>query len=225
MHIAEGFLPPIWAILWTLLSLPFVAYGIQKLNKTTKENPESKSLIVVSGAFIFVLSSLSIPSIVGTSSHPLGITISSVLFGPFITAVLSTIVLFYQALFLGHGGLTTLGANIFSMGIIGPFVAYWTYKWCQKLNINALISIFIATITCNIATYLITAIQLVTAIIYLPNAVSFIDAFMPIIIIFTTIQTSIAVVEGIITAVIFKFIIDVKSSVLIQLKVIKEVKS
>lgn len=35
-------------------------------------------------------------------------------------AVLGTITLLFQALLLAHGGLTTLGANVFSMAIAAP---------------------------------------------------------------------------------------------------------
>lgn len=82
---------------------------------------ESKALIAVSGAFMFILSSLKLPSVTGSCSHPTGNGFGAVLFGPAVTAVLASIVLIFQALLLAHGGITTLGANIFSMGIVGPF--------------------------------------------------------------------------------------------------------
>ncbi len=44
----------------------------------------------------------------------------SIIFGPWITSVMAMIVLVYQAIFLAHGGLTTLGANTFSHGHCWP---------------------------------------------------------------------------------------------------------
>ena len=73
-------------------------------------------------AYVFVLSALKIPSVTGSCSHPTGTGLSASLFGPSVTAVLGTIVLLFQALLLAHGGLTTLGANVFSMAIAGPFI-------------------------------------------------------------------------------------------------------
>jgi cobalt/nickel transport system permease protein len=64
-------------------------------------------LLAVSGAFIFVLSSLKMPSVTGSCSHPTGTGMGAILFGPWMTSVLSIIVLIYQAIFLAHGGLTT----------------------------------------------------------------------------------------------------------------------
>jgi len=63
MHIMEGFLPLEWCLFWYVVALPVVAYGVIQIKKITDENPESKPLLAVSGAFIFVLSSLKLPSV------------------------------------------------------------------------------------------------------------------------------------------------------------------
>ena len=115
MHIFEGFLPGPWWQIWWILSIPVLAYGIFRLNRLVKEKPEVLPLIAVSGAVIFVLSSLKLPSVTGSTSHPTGTGMAVILFGPAITSVLSAIVLLYQALFLAHGGITTFGANLMSM--------------------------------------------------------------------------------------------------------------
>ena len=84
------------------------------------------------GAFAFVLSALKIPSAFGSCSHPTGVGLGAILFGPTATAVLGLIVLLFQALLLAHGGLTTLGANVFSMAIVGPFVSFGLYALLKK---------------------------------------------------------------------------------------------
>ena len=142
MHIMEGFLPTPWWQIWFAVSIPVILYGIHKLNRLVKEKREILPLLAVAGAFIFVLSSLKLPSVTGSCSHPTGTGIAAIMFGPAITAVLSTIVLIYQALFLAHGGLTTLGANVFSMGIVGPVVSYLIYKAGMKAKINFLFCCF-----------------------------------------------------------------------------------
>ena len=94
--------------------------------------------------FMFVLSSLKLPSVTGSCSHPCGNGLGAALFGPAVTAVLATIVLLFQAILLAHGGLTTLGANIFSMGIVGPLAAWLIYKGLTKANVSSTIAIFFA---------------------------------------------------------------------------------
>ena len=90
----------------------------------------------MSGAFIFVISSLKIPSVTGSCSHMTGTGLGAILFGPSAVSILGLIVLLFQALLLGHGGLTTIGANTFSMAIAGPFVSWGIYLLCQKLKVN-----------------------------------------------------------------------------------------
>ena len=151
MHIMEGFLPWQWCLLWYLLSVPVFAYGVFQIKQITDKNPESKPLLAVSGAFIFVLSSLKLPSVTGSSSHPTGSGLSAVLFGPAVTCVLASIVLVFQALLLAHGGITTLGANIFSMGIVGPLAAWIIYKSIIKIGLSSSIAVFFAAFqqTCS----------------------------------------------------------------------------
>src|SRR5690606_35385169 len=111
MHIMEGFLPSPWWQAWFAVSIPVIMYGIYKMNKLVNEKREILPLLAVAGAFVFVLSSLKLPSVTGSCSHPTGTGVAAIIFGPAISAVLGTIVLLYQALFLAHGGLTTLGAT------------------------------------------------------------------------------------------------------------------
>ncbi|MDK2795940.1 MAG: cobalt/nickel transport system permease protein [Archaeoglobaceae archaeon] len=128
MHIMEGFLPAEWCAFWYAMAIPFLLYGAWKAKKEIERNPKAKSLLAVSLGFIFVLSALKLPSVTGSCSHPTGTGVAVVLFGPSITAFLSSIALLYQALLLAHGGLTTLGANTVSMGIVGPFFGLIAYK-------------------------------------------------------------------------------------------------
>ena len=68
MHIMEGFLPPLWCLFWYILMIPVVAWGLIQIKRTFEKTPESKALLAVSGAFMFVLSSLKMPSVTGSCS-------------------------------------------------------------------------------------------------------------------------------------------------------------
>ena len=128
MHIMEGFLPVKWALIWWVIFIPFFVIGLKNITKIVKEKPKKKLLLALCGAFVFVLSALKIPSVTGSCSHPTGVGLAAVLFGPSVTVVLGTIVLIFQALLLAHGGITTLGANSFSMAIVGPLVSFGVWK-------------------------------------------------------------------------------------------------
>ena len=127
MHIMEGFLPLEHAVGWTVASAPFVAWGVASIKKQIANNPEQRMLLGVGTAFAFVLSALKLPSVTGSCSHPTGTGLGALLFGPAAMAPVGLVVLLFQALLLAHGGLTTLGANVFSMAIVGPFVAWVIY--------------------------------------------------------------------------------------------------
>ena len=106
MHIMEGFLDPIWCAVWFIIAIPFVVLGAKRIVELVREHPEQKMTVALSGAFIFLLSSLKIPSVTGSSSHPTGTGFAVVLYGVCVTSFLATIVLIFQALLLAHGGLT-----------------------------------------------------------------------------------------------------------------------
>jgi len=213
----EGFLPLYWCVLWYAISLPVVAYGAYKMNIMIKENREILPLLAVSGAFIFVLSSLKMPSVTGSCSHPTGTGIGAILFGPWITSVLSTIVLIFQAVFLAHGGLTTLGANTFSMGIVGPIVGYLVFKTCMKQNVNLYLTVFLAALFADWFTYIVTSIELALAF---PAAsgglLASLEAFMGV---FALTQIPLAIVEGAVSALLFKYIVQLRGDVLLKLNV------
>jgi cobalt/nickel transport system permease protein len=213
----EGFLPLQWCAFWYALSLPVVAYGAYKMNKLIKGDRDVLPLLAVSGAFVFVLSSLKMPSVTGSCSHPTGTGLGAILFGPWITSVMAMIVLIYQAIFLAHGGLTTLGANTFSMGIAGPIVAVLTYKAAMKSRINLYIAVFLAATFADWATYLVTSIQLALAFPAASGGV--LASFWAFAAVFAITQVPLAIVEGVVTALMFKYIVQLRSDVLLKLNV------
>lgn len=218
MHIAEGFLPPVWAAIWTVFSLPFVAYGTYRVAKFARESPDRMAMLALAGAFMFVLSALKLPSVTGSTSHPTGTGIAIVLFGPAVTAVLSAIVLLYQALLLAHGGLTTLGANVASMGIIGPFVGWLGYRVVRDHS-GVVTGTFVATVLADWTTYLVTSAQLGAAFPAGDGIGGVFAATGNFAAIFAVTQLPIGIVEGMIAAAMIKQLIAVKPAVEAKLEV------
>lgn len=204
MHIAEGFLPKMWALLWTLVFLPFLVFGIMKLNKQFKEDVSNKLLFALMAAFAFTLSSLKIPSIVGSCSHPTGMGLGAILLGPLSMVVIGTVVLLLQALLIAHGGITTLGANAFSMAVVGPFVTFAVYHVMKNMNINRKWCVFVAATVGSLSTYFVTSIQLGAAFAqgdFMMASLKFLGVFM-----FTQLPISIA--EGLLTVVVYNLLTE-----------------
>ena len=199
MHIMEGALPAGFCVAWGLICLPFLLAGFFSIQKTIRENRRAITLLAMSGAFIFVISSLKIPSVSGSCSHMTGTGLGAVLFGPSAMSVLGILVLIFQAILLAHGGLTTLGANTFSMAIAGPFVSWLLYRILRGFRINRKVSLFAAACLGDLVTYCVTAFQLALAH---NSATSFSIAFRENLVIFAGTQIPLAVVEGLLTVAI-----------------------
>jgi cobalt/nickel transport system permease protein len=129
-----------------------------------------------------------------------GTGLAAIIFGPLAASVLGIIVLIFQAILLAHGGLTTLGANTFSMAIAGPILSILLYKLGKKLNLNRKMNIFLAAALGDLFTYCVTSFQL--ALAYpsetggvMASALKFLGVFAPT-------QVPLAVIEGILTVII-----------------------
>ncbi len=200
MHIMEGYLPPAFCVFWGALCLPFLVAGVIALRKLTQNQRRSLLLLAMTGAFVFVISSLKIPSVTGSCSHMTGTGLGALLFGVPVTSVLGIIVLVFQTLLLAHGGLTTLGANTFSMAVAGPLVTVGLYQIGKKLRFPKLLNVFLAAALGDLLTYCVTSLQL--AIAY-PSAEGGIGAsFLEFLTVFAPTQLPLALIEGILTMVV-----------------------
>lgn len=200
MHIMEGYLPPKFCVMWGVICIPFILAGYLSIKRTLSKHHRSITILAMAGAFIFVLSSLKIPSVTGSCSHMTGTGLGAILFGPSAVSILGIIVLIFQAILLAHGGLTTLGANTFSMAIAGPFISYGIYKLCNKLKVNKHVGIFLAASIGDLLTYCITSVQLALAY---PSDNGGIGASMgKFLLVFAPTQVPLAIIEGILTVVI-----------------------
>lgn len=200
MHIMEGYLPPTYCVIWGVICLPFLAAGFFSIKNKLSDNRRVLTLLAMSGAFIFVISSLKIPSVTGSCSHMTGTGLGAILLGPASVSVLGLIVLLFQAILLAHGGLTTIGANCFSMAIAGPFVSFGIYKLCQKLKVNRLVGIFLAASLGDFFTYCITALQM--ALAHPSESGGVAASAVKFLVVFAPTQIPLAVLEGIITVLI-----------------------
>lgn len=200
MHIMEGYLPASLCVGWGIVSLPFLALGIINIRKRIAKQHESLMLLALCGAFVFVISSLKIPSVTGSCSHMTGTGLGAILFGPTITSVLGVIVLIFQAILLAHGGVTTLGANAFSMAIAGPLLSFAVYHLLKKVNVNRKHSVFFAAFLGDIFTYCVTSVQL--AVAYPAENGGVFGSMLKFLSVFAPTQLPLAIVEGILTVVI-----------------------
>ena len=203
MHITEGILPPLWAGFWFVLVAPFFIWGLQEIKLKSLDDPRYKSMVALIGSAVFIISCMPIPvPFVGTCSHPAGTGLAAIIIGPAPTVVLSSVALTLQALFLAHGGLTTLGANLFAMGVAGAFTAYGVFLLAKRLGIPLFWSAFAAGLTSDWATYALTSVELASA---LKGEHAFVHWFSTLLVAFAPTQIPLGILEGFMTAIAYQF--------------------
>ena len=212
MHIAEGILPPQWAALWYAVAIPFVAWGLRDLRVRSGRAPVFKPMVGMIGAAVFVISMMPIPvPIAGTCSHPCGTGLAAILIGPQLTVLVTSIALLLQALFLAHGGLTTLGVNTVSMGVTGAFVGYAVFHLARRMGLPVWSAAFLAGILSDWATYAATSFELASA---LHGTGSMLKMFTAIAIAFVPTQLPLGILEGVVSAGVYRFIAARRPSLL-----------
>lgn len=158
MHIPDGFLSVLLSIVLWVISVVLIGIALRKTGQTIGER--QVPLMGVLAAAIFAGQMLNFSVTGGTSGHLLGAAIAAILLGPWPAVLVMTSVVAVQALLFQDGGILALGANLFNMAIIGPFVAYALFTLLMKLFkkqtwglfiagfIAAWSSIFIASLAC-----------------------------------------------------------------------------
>jgi cobalt/nickel transport system permease protein len=143
MHIPDAFIP-IWqgAIYW-IIALVFIAFALRWARK--EMNEEKLPLVAVLAAAVFAIQSFNIPVSMGTSGHLVGGALIAIVLGsPFAAVFILTLVLIVQGVLFGDGGITTMGANIINMGVIGGFVGFYSFKGLMTATKSMPVSAFIA---------------------------------------------------------------------------------
>jgi cobalt/nickel transport system permease protein len=219
MHISEGILPFNWAALWSIAAVPFVAWGLYKLKKLSAIDLSFKPLVGLMAAVVFIISCMPIPvPTAGTCSHPCGTGISGILLGPAISILITAVALLIQALFLAHGGLSTWGADIVSMGVMGSFAGYITFRGLRALKANLWIAGFMAGLFADWATYLATSVELASGI---KGDSAFMPLFWKILIAFIPTQLPLGILEGAMTAGMVTLLYKKRPDLLIKMRILK----
>jgi len=173
MHIPDGFIP-LWqcAIYYIIIIIVgYFAVNWARNNLNEKQIP----LLAVLAAGIFAIQAMNIPIPWGTSGHMVGAAIVGILLGsPFAGFLVLAVVLIIQALAFGDGGVTTLGANIFNMGVLGSFIGFYSFKGLKSIIsdvpavfIAAFLSIFIGALVCAIELWFAGTFPLIAGLYFM----------------------------------------------------------
>jgi cobalt/nickel transport system permease protein len=219
MHISEGLLPFHWALFWFMAALPFWIFGLVRLKKSAALDFSLKPLMGFLTAVVFIISCMPVPvPTAGTCSHPCGTAISGILLGPSLSILITSAALLIQALFLAHGGLTTWGADIFSMGVVGSWVGFLVFRALRIGKTPLFAAGFFAGLLADWTTYLTTSIQLASGI---KGDSPFFPIFWKIVIAFIPTQLPLGLLEGAMTAGMIVLLYKKRPDLLVKMKVLK----
>ncbi len=126
MHVPDGFLSPQTYLPAYALAAGGWAYVARELRRRVDETLLPR--LAVLAALAFVLMSVMLPLPGGTSVHASGIGILAVVFGPWLTFAIVSLVLLLQSLMFGAGGVTVLPVNALAMGLGGSVAACLGYR-------------------------------------------------------------------------------------------------
>jgi cobalt/nickel transport system permease protein len=218
MHISEGILPFAWAALWFAVAVPFVALGLKRLNDLAKDDLSFKPLVGLLAAVVFIISCMPIPvPTAGTCSHPCGTGIAAILVGPFVSVLITAVALLIQALFLAHGGLSTWGADIVSMGVVGSFTGYAVFRGVRVAGASLGVAGFAAGMLTDWATYLMTSVELASGV---RGDAPFLPLLGKIVIAFIPTQLPLGILEGAMTAGMVLLLYRKRPDLLVKMKVL-----
>jgi cobalt/nickel transport system permease protein len=143
MHIPDAFIPITQGAVYWIIALVFLALALRWAKKEMTE--DRIPLVAVLAAGIFAVQAFNIPVTMGTSGHLVGGALVAIILGsPFAAVFILTMVLVIQGVVFGDGGITTMGANIINMGVIGGFVGFYSFRALTGVARNRTIAIFLA---------------------------------------------------------------------------------
>jgi len=217
MHLADGILPATSCAVWSLLALVWVAIAFRRFDRARLQDAQLGPLVAMVGAAVFAISCMPVPvPWVGTCSHPCGTGLAAILLGPMSTVLLSAVALLLQALFLAHGGITTLGADIVSMGVAGGLAGYCVFRGLRAFGIGLFAAAFVAGVLSDWATYATTALELAFG---LADAASRGRLFSSMLVAFAPTQLPLGLLEGLLTAGALSWVDKRRPGLLARLRV------
>ena len=196
MHIPDGLISDpiqlgIYAILYIILMI--VIFNRYRKNHTEKNIP----IIALFAAAILIVQLVEIPLPVPACVHISLITVMA-LYDLDASAIVYTFVTIAQA-FMGEGGISTIGMNLFNLAILAPFIAYYLYQFVKGFDKN--LALFISGFESISVLGLIGSIEYTIAGVY-PLTFG--------LTVITPIEMIVGVIEGLVTIVVMNALHKIK---------------
>lgn len=132
MHIPDGYLGPLtYGGLWAVM-LPIWTYASKKVKQELRTS--QVPFLALASAFSLIVMMFTVPLPGSTTGHITGATLIAILLGVWASILAVSVALSIQALVLGDGGITAIGANCFNIAFIGSVVGYGVYALIVRIG-------------------------------------------------------------------------------------------
>lgn len=208
MHIPDGFLTYSVCVITYVGALIFWVFAFRRAKQVLSD--KQVPLMATLTAMFFAAQMMNYPIIGGTTAHLLGGPILAITLGPYAGLISMTIILLIQALLFGDGGITTLGANVWNMGVIGVFIPYLVYLAAVKATGSSrgmLAGAFFGAFIGDLLAAVFAGLELGFSVIF-PYSIEIAVTAMALP------HSLIGVGEGIVTVAIIRFLLSVRPDLL-----------
>ncbi|CAM5589364.1 hypothetical protein GCM10010329_47950 [Streptomyces spiroverticillatus] len=132
MHVPDGFINAPVSATAGVAAVAAVGLGLRGARRELTDE-RAAPLAGLVAAFVFAVQMLNFPVAAGTSGHLLGGALAAILVGPWTGILCISVVLLMQGVLFADGGLTALGVNITTMGVITVLVSYGIFRGLVKV--------------------------------------------------------------------------------------------
>ena len=165
MHLAEGVLPLNQAVAWSTLAAPAVYWSLRSEQRTRRTAPSSSVVMAGATSLLFAGTLLPLPvPVVGATSHICLTPVLGLIVGVRRIVWPTFFVLLLQAVFFAHGGLTTLGVNILTLGLLGPLATAGLWALLRRLGVDGALGLALACGVGGLSVYVADAVVLAVAL-------------------------------------------------------------
>jgi cobalt/nickel transport system permease protein len=205
MHLAEGTLPMVHAATGWALAAPALGWSLAGARRAAApSDPGAPALLPAATSLLFAATLLPVPvPVVGATSHICLTPVLALLLGVRSIVWPSFFVLLLQALFFAHGGLTTLGVNALTLGVLGPLVAVTVAPALRWSGLSTAVAIGLACAVADLGVYVADAGILAAALAdtAAPGA-----TFTTVLLGFAPVQLPLAVLEGLVSVALVRML-------------------
>ena len=212
MHLAEGMLPLSQAAAWTALAVPVLIWSIRGEQLQRRKEPASSIVMASVTSVLFAATLLPLPvPVVGATSHICLTPLFALIVGLRRIIWPTFFVLLLQAVFFAHGGLTTLGVNTLTLGLLGPMVSIGLWAMFRKVGANNALGFAVVCGVGGLSVYIIDALALAAA---LANVASPSTTLISVLVGFAPVQFPLSVLEAVVSVKIVQLLASRRADLL-----------